>query len=222
MKYIIDTMNFSNIAHAVRANVLPSLDYQMDAYNNKLRRYIIKNKSILKEERHYFNPISYTKGNMTIHLVGCSHGAADYKLYGLTFIVYATFTYRGKLYAAMLTGMTYNETVILTPHMLDRYQERLDIENTTREELILSYLKNNATTMTAPNNIPAEIFSKYNNENSVFIGVKEGAVIGEAYGEHVIIAKTFVSHQLLHDNQQKTSSTLALELMQYNAYKYAA
>lgn len=220
MRFITDTMTYEEIANVIIENVMPSLNYQMGDYNNKLRRVIIKNKKVLEEDKHYFTPFCYKKGNLNVHLVGCSHGKTDYNYCGLTFVVYVTFMYQNGLHAAMIAGAKYDLIQILTPHLLDRYQERLSKTESNRESLILEYYKNNATVVSDLNKIPEGIQSKYNKENSTFVSVQEGIVIEERITKNVFVGRTFVSKELMKQNQIKDADTQSLQVQIYESVKY--
>ena len=86
--------------------------------------------------------------------------------------------------------------------------------------MILEYYKNNATVVSDLNKIPEGIQSKYNKENSTFVSVQEGIVIEERITKNVFVGRTFVSKELMKQNQIKDADTQSLQVQIYESVKY--
>ena len=164
----------------------------------KYRKYILKN--VKNDQRHYFKPVKLEENGNTYILQIDTKGRSDYKKNGLLFIIYKLYTRKEGTYAMMQYTLRSkpdeDKYCIYPPHLFERYRERaLKDTDLSEEETIFKFFQNDNATF---KNIHKH-HEKYS--NSLFCVTTDGVMLGEKLDDTLMIAKTYISHDMLKGNQ---------------------
>lgn len=211
---IVDSMTYEEVVAEFKKewrNYFPSI---LNRYieDNKYRRYMLKAKD---NELVFFKPIELTspRGNKYILQIN-SKGRSDYKKYGLLYTVYMYYHRPEGIYVAMLGSIGswttkddfYN---IYTPHFFDRYRER-ELKDIHKPKLqtIIDFFTHNATGQYI--NVDND---KY--KNSIFYTVPTGVMLGSIYNDYIFELRTYITFDMLRDEQVDNSEILAARVKEY-------
>lgn len=164
----------------------------------KYRKYILNN--VKNHQRHYFKPVKLEENGNTYILQIDTKGRSDYKKNGLLFIIYRLYTRKEGTYAMMQyysrNRLDEDRYCIFPPHLLERYRERvLKDKNLPEEDTIFKFLQNDNGTF---KDIP-----KYHEKHidSLFCVTTEGVMLGKKLNDTIMIAKTYISYEMLKGSQ---------------------
>ena len=178
----------------------------------KYRKYILNN--VKNNQRHYFKPVKLEENGNTYILQIDTKGRSDYKKNGLLFIIYRLYTRKEGTYAMMqyYSRNRPNEDryCIFPPHLFERYRERvLKDKNLPEEDTIFKFLQNDNGTF---KNIP-----KYHEKHidSLFCVTTEGVMLGKKLNDTIMIAKTYISYEMLKGSQIDDREIVLEWLLEY-------
>lgn len=154
----------------------------------KYRKYILNN--VKNDQRHYFKPVKLEENGNTYILQIDTKGRSDYKKNGLLFIIYRLYTRKEG------NRPKEDKYCIFPPHLFERYRERvLKDTNLPEEDTIFKFLQNDNGTF---KDIP-----KYHEKHidSLFCVTTEGVMLGKKLNDALMIAKTYISYEMLKESQ---------------------
>lgn len=203
---VLESMTYEEIASQMAADYPEACDKASMCFGHRqaYHRYVIKN--LGSNQPHVFKPQTFTsKNHNSFTILYSVLGKSDYKKVGLTHHIYMTFLRKEGLYA-VATNIEHDFFIIHTPHFFARYKERA--------------LKNMALTATES---MADFFSKQANfnmghtdnpkyKNSTFVVSNVGVYLAEHYSSNILIMKTFISFEMLK-NQQIDDKELMMEIV---------
>ena len=122
---------------------------------------------------------------------------------------------KGGKYAAV-SANSQKAIIIYTPHFFSRYRERvLKDEDISGEELIKRYVSRNTRFIAKPiDETFAKAYKKYEDDESQTFAAKvnEGNIFLKDYDGKVLVCRTILSDEMLHENQTEAFGTLDTEL----------
>lgn len=143
------------------------------------------------EEKRFFKRIDYTHSGIGFHVIPWVAGKHDYKRNGMNSVLFVTFMYKGRLWAAMPTN--FKATTFFIPHFFYRYAERNGLDTEGIIDTMTRFFKTNSIGK----------FNDYEHEgyeDSVFVSFCDGSGFGTKYGDYVVF-KTFVRDDMLFKDQ---------------------
>ena len=179
----------------------------------KYRKYILKN--VKDNQRVYFKPIELKENGNKYILHINTKGRSDFKKNGLLFLIYMCYTRKEGTYVIM--RLSFSEIVkggdtycIYPPHLFERYRERVLGQTYLSEmETIFKFFGNDNGTF----NSFTKNLEKY--PNSLFSVTTNGVMLGEKLNDNIIIAKTYVSFDMLKGNQIEDKQKLLDSVQEY-------
>ena len=164
----------------------------------KYRKYILKN--VKNDQRHYFKPVKLEENGNTYILQIDTKGRSDYKKNGLLFIIYRLYTRKEGTYAMaqlyLRNKPNEDKYCIYPPHLFERYRERaLKDTGLSEEETIFKFFQNDNGTF---KDIPKH---HEKHSNSLFCVTTDGVLLGKKLDDTTMIAKTYISHDMLKGTQ---------------------
>lgn len=161
--------------------------------NNKYRRFIIKR----GQERYDFKPINVQVENITFHICPYSLSKLDFKKFGLSFCLLASFTYQNRKRYCMFTNLCLS-VQIYTKHFFERYIERhLKDDSKVDFNLIRHYFKEIDYVLNP------EAVKKEGYENAIYAGTKIGTCLGYKACDNVYVFKTYIDKETVRGEKRK-------------------
>lgn len=192
---IVDTMSLLEVA----AELLKDLKSEgikkiMKRLNNKkYREYIIKNGQSKKMIYFKSFDIKTRRCNRFAVLPFCK-GKSGFKKWGLGGIVVSFFYYDKYPYIAWVTN-DFTSIVFFKKHLFERYNQRFVQDETMfSESLIFDYFKSNM--------LLCADCQHEDGSNGIIGVVRDGVLFGERLSDSVIIYKTYITVDMLREEQR--------------------
>jgi hypothetical protein len=212
---ITDNMSYSEIANEFKSDWSNYLSDRIPEIMEtpKYRKFVLKN--VKDEQECYFKPVDIKVNGNNYILQISTVGRSEFKKKGLRFRIYMYYTRKEGTYVIM--RLSFSEIVkggdtycIYPPHLFERYRERVLGQTYLSEmETIFKFFENDNGTF----NSFTKNLEKY--PNSLFSVTTNGVMLGEKLNDNIIIAKTYVSFDMLKGNQIEDKQKLLDSVQEY-------
>lgn len=210
-RIITETMSYFDI--------IKVFEEDLSMLNNKLKYVAKKYCHQLKINKKQCVMSSNISGNRGFHyfVLLCNSSFHDLKNYGLSCKVVAFYHSSNGLVAIelltmvskeILSGIQFSQKsyVIYETHFFDRYRERiLGDKQLQKLDVMKQFFKTHINSMSVQ-----QKDERY--PNGIYVPINEGMCIGYQLGENVVVMKTCVSNEQMH-NEQKDIHTICEEIM---------
>lgn len=176
----------------------------------KYRRYLLKNKT---NDNIVFFPSfelkAFDLSSITFTIIPDCKGWNHFKKYGLCFIVYCRFRWKGNTHYAMHCFLKHC-FIFYSYHLIQRYSERqLGLNGFVDKNVVEEFFKHNH-----------QFFSEKQYEGKhkgeLATGTKQGLIYGDLILNRIKYFKTFVPTSMLYENQLEDKNEYAQKIEEYN------
>jgi len=188
----VDTMTIEQIKKEIESVMKNVCRKCADILGNKnYKRVCLK---LDAEERHVFKRVDFSHNGIKYHIIPFVDGKHDYKKRGMNSVLFATFIWKGGLWAVLIAD-NLKPRSFYTPHFFDRFIERNKVAADGTLDIMTSFfIKNSISTF--------DDYKHGDYKDSVFVAFEDGVGFGTKFDGYVVF-KTFVSEKMLFENQQK-------------------
>ena len=192
---VVETMTYKEIWSEINKDYKGIIQYKLQDADKILRKKVIASSSTQKIIR--ISPIRFKSKSTNLNhcLIPYCLGKTDYKKNGMLFVLYSYIYRKYGIYAFSLNGEKYETLNVYTPHLFSRYRERfLDDSSLKMEEVMEEFFINNVVS-------PIEEINNEKYPDSFFSTVKDGVLLGVKQPDNILEFKTFLSSELLRNQQ---------------------
>lgn len=185
---IVEKMTFEEINNEIIKDLEECYD-KLDQLEAKYRRSVVKSKRFPV----YFEPILFTTKRHNRYLLYYSCNSRKIQRDSVIKIINIFYRKEG-LFAIHVTPERYNiSTIVLTPHLFQRYRERVLQEDIQSLESIRRFFMNN------------NFFIGFSKNNEYQVRCDEGYLLGVELKHNITLCKTMISKNMMKGNQIELS-----------------
>lgn len=217
---VVDTMTYKEIWSEINKDYDGIIKHKLEDANKALRKKVLASSS--NEDIIRLTPIHFRSRTTNLNhcLIVYCLGKNDFKKQGPLFALYSYIYWKFGVHAFMVCGSKFDVLTVFTPHFFNRYRERFLADPSLDIEKVMdNYFINNQVTQSNPTIETGKAFNeKYH--NSIVASTKDGVLLGTKLPDNIYEYKTFLSNELLSEQQIDINNTQNEVLKKYLKENY--